>query len=141
MIDREIVHIVQRTQAVGNIVHSNTIVLQIHNHTNRLSNRELLYLSSPISINAISFIVTHSHTSQELIGHSNIRRGLRNVSERMNGNTNSLDHGSIVFLLSIVSNVIISLLRLLNGSIQNIVDTVLLEVSSNIHSSLISVSR
>ena len=43
MIDREIVHVVQRTQAVGNIVHSNTIVLQVHNHTNRLSNGELLY--------------------------------------------------------------------------------------------------
>ena len=84
---------------------------------------------------------SHSHTSQELIGHSDIRRGLRNVSEGMNRNTNSLDHGSIVFLLSVVSNVVISLLRLLNGSIQNIVDTVLLEVSSNIHGSLISVSR
>ena len=43
MIDREIVHVVQRTQTVGNIVHSNTIVLQVHNHTNRLSNGELLY--------------------------------------------------------------------------------------------------
>ena len=43
MIDGEIVHVVQRTHAVGNIVHSNTVILQVHNHTNRLGHRELLY--------------------------------------------------------------------------------------------------
>ena len=43
MIDREIVHVVKRTHAVSDIVHSNTVVLQVHNHTNRLGHRELLY--------------------------------------------------------------------------------------------------
>ena len=47
MVDGEVVGVVQRSHAIRNIVHSNTIVLQIHNHTNRFRNREILYASRP----------------------------------------------------------------------------------------------
>lgn len=46
VIHSKVVCIVQRSHAVGNIVHSYTCVLQIHNHTNRLSNWEILYKSA-----------------------------------------------------------------------------------------------
>lgn len=59
----------------------------------------------------------------------------------MNRHADGLDHGNVVFLLSVVGNVVVSLLGLLNGGIQNIIDAVLLEISSNINGGLIGVSR
>ena len=42
-VTREVIDIVQRSHALRDVVHSHTVVLQIHNHSNRLSKSELFY--------------------------------------------------------------------------------------------------
>ena len=71
---REIIHIVQRTHAIRYIVHRHSIVLQIHNHTNRLCQGIVFYIHDLTSTRL---------TAQYLVRYLNIRRRLRNVSKRM----------------------------------------------------------
>ena len=43
VVDGEVVHVVQRSHAVGHVVHSHAVVLQVDNHANGLSDGEVLY--------------------------------------------------------------------------------------------------
>ena len=122
---REIIHIVQRTHAVRNVVHSHTVVLQIHNHTNRLGEGIVFYAHDlgPTTLTSQHLVGPTTLTSQHLVGHFNIRGRLRNVGQGMREQSQRLNRKRFL-LIGFVVNVVVSLLGLLNRSIKNIVNIV-----------------
>ena len=79
-------------------------------------------------------------TRQELIGYFNVRRRLRNISQRVNRHTNGL-HNHRFLLICIIRNVIINLLRFLDGGIENVIDIIIILWNSSLNSSIFSISR
>ena len=43
MVNGEVVSIVEGTHAVGDVVHSDTVVLEVDNHTDRFSESKIFY--------------------------------------------------------------------------------------------------
>ena len=111
---REIIHIVQRTHALRYVVHSHTVVLQIHNHANRLGEGIVFYAHD---------LGSTMPTGHHLVGHFNIRGRLRNVGQGMREQSQRLNRKRFL-LIGLVVNVVVSLLGLLNRSIKNIVNIV-----------------
>ena len=79
-----------------------------------------------------------TRTRQELVRHLNVGRRLGNVGQGVDRNTNRLHHRRLL-LLRIIRHVVISFLGLLNVSIQNVVDILLVRIGSSIHGRLLSI--